>query len=135
MEYKVLARGDDALPCDDAAVLRDYFNAGTSLGQLAQLWAKSDLRFRNVHPYFPGRRLLYHHNAKSQEFVNRHDALRSRMPFNARACGLSALTLHAALAVRIMLRGISEEVQAQLHCVRHLSIMGPCASRKCAQAG
>ena len=54
MEYKVLARGDDALPCDDAAVLRDYFNAGTSLGQLAQLWAESDPRFCNVHPYFPG---------------------------------------------------------------------------------
>ena len=80
MEYKVLARGDDALPSDDAAVLRDYFNAGTSLGQLAQLWAKSDPRFRNVHPYFPGRVLLHHCNAMTQGSVNRHDALRSRMP-------------------------------------------------------
>ena len=70
-EYKVLARGENALPGEDAAVLRDYFNAGTSLNQLAELWAKSDPRFRNVHPYFPGRRLLHHHNAKIPDLVRR----------------------------------------------------------------
>lgn len=56
MEYRVLARGEDAQPCDDSAVLRDYFNAGTSLGSLVPLWASKDPRFGNVHPYFPGER-------------------------------------------------------------------------------
>ena len=54
VEYKVLARGEDAMPSDDANVLQDYFNAGTSLRELAQIWASKDPRFCNVHPYFPG---------------------------------------------------------------------------------
>lgn len=54
VQYKVLARGEDALVSDDAAVLRDYFHAGTGLSELAQQWAKQDARFCNVHPYFPG---------------------------------------------------------------------------------
>jgi len=55
VEYKVLARGEDAMPSDDANVLQDYFNAGTSLRELAQIWASKDPRFCNVHPYFPGK--------------------------------------------------------------------------------
>ena len=58
MEYKVLARGESALPCKDAGVLRDYFNAGTNLQELSRTWAGKDARFRNVHPYFPGAALF-----------------------------------------------------------------------------
>ena len=58
VEYKVLARGPSALPCEDAGVLRDYFNAGTSLQELSQTWASKDPRFCNVHPYFPGAALF-----------------------------------------------------------------------------
>ena len=58
VEYKVLARGESALPCEDAGVLRDYFNAGTSLQDLSQTWAGNDARFRSVHPYFPGAALF-----------------------------------------------------------------------------
>lgn len=54
VEYRVLARSEAAAPADDGAVLRDYFNAGTSLGELAQTWADKDTRFCSVHPYFPG---------------------------------------------------------------------------------
>ena len=93
VEYKVLARGDDALPCDDAAVLRGYFNAGTSLGQLAQLWAQSDPRFRHVHPYFPGRRSLLHHDAKAQGPVQ--GSLHLQLQASTRTCKPSALAFHA----------------------------------------
>ena len=54
VEYRVLARSEDAMPADDVDILRDYFNAGTSLGGLAQAWASKDPRFCSVHPYFPG---------------------------------------------------------------------------------
>ncbi len=53
-EYRVLARSEAAAPSDDGDVLRDYFNAGTSLGELSQTWASKDPRFCSVHPYFPG---------------------------------------------------------------------------------
>ena len=53
-EYRVLARSETAAPLDDGNVLRDYFNAGTSLGELAKIWASKDPRFCSVHPYFPG---------------------------------------------------------------------------------
>ena len=58
MEYRVLARGNSALPCEDAGVLRDYFNAGINLQELSRTWAGKDSRFRNVHPYFPGAALF-----------------------------------------------------------------------------
>ena len=54
MEFRVLARSETATPSDDGAILRDYFNAGTSLGELTQTWAAKDPRFCSVHPYFPG---------------------------------------------------------------------------------
>ena len=54
VEYRVLARSEHAAPSDDADILRDYFNAGTSLGELAQAWASKDARFSSIHPYFPG---------------------------------------------------------------------------------
>ena len=34
VEFRVLARSETAMPLDDGAILRDYFNAGTSLGEL-----------------------------------------------------------------------------------------------------
>ena len=53
--YTVLARGDDAPPDGDAAVLRDYFNLETSLVPLAETWAAADERFREVAPHIPGK--------------------------------------------------------------------------------
>ncbi|GIL60623.1 hypothetical protein Vafri_15157, partial [Volvox africanus] len=56
--YRVLARGQDANPAADAAVLHDYFNLDTNLGHLATGWAASCSRFREVSPHFPGARML-----------------------------------------------------------------------------
>ncbi len=52
--YTVLARGTDAKPSHDQAVLQDYFNLHTSLADLSVLWAEQDPRFRAVAPFFPG---------------------------------------------------------------------------------
>ncbi len=52
--FRVLARGDGALPGEDAAALHDYFNLGSRMADLSAHWADRDPRFRNIHPYFPG---------------------------------------------------------------------------------
>ena len=52
--FRVLARGDGALPSEDAAALHDYFNLGSRMADLSAQWAESDPRFRSIHPYFPG---------------------------------------------------------------------------------
>ncbi|GAB4821909.1 hypothetical protein N2152v2_008955 [Parachlorella kessleri] len=58
VEYQVVARGPQALAAEDAAVLHDYFNLGTSLAELAQQWCAADARFCTVHPHLPGARML-----------------------------------------------------------------------------
>lgn len=45
-------------PAADAAVIRDYFNLGTSLTQLSQHWAARDPRYALVAPALPGCRML-----------------------------------------------------------------------------
>ncbi|KAK9805430.1 hypothetical protein WJX73_005270 [Symbiochloris irregularis] len=55
--YKVLARGPQAVPAEDEAVLVDFFNLNVSLQQLSKQWV-ADQRFRAVHPFFPGARVL-----------------------------------------------------------------------------
>ncbi|PSC71264.1 N-glycosylase DNA lyase [Micractinium conductrix] len=42
----------------DAAALRDYFNLGTSLAELAPGWCAACDRFAAVHPLLPGARML-----------------------------------------------------------------------------
>ena len=54
VRWKVLARGDSAPQSDDHAVIADYFNLGTSLSQLADLWAAQDVRFSTIREYIPG---------------------------------------------------------------------------------
>ena len=56
--FRVLARGDGALPSEDAAALHDYFNLGSRMADLSTHWAERDPRFRNIHPYFPGAPIL-----------------------------------------------------------------------------
>ncbi|KAK9863991.1 hypothetical protein WJX84_001937 [Apatococcus fuscideae] len=58
VEYRVLARGLDTDPLQDAAVLQDYFNLHAGLAQLSAGWAERDPRFRAVAPFFPGARVL-----------------------------------------------------------------------------
>ena len=52
--YQVIARGNDAGPSEDAAVLRDYFNLQACLEELCQEWSSRDARFKSIHKYFPG---------------------------------------------------------------------------------
>jgi hypothetical protein len=54
VRYRVLSRGTGAYACGDSAALHDYFNLGTSLEQLSQIWAEHDPRFQKLQPYFPG---------------------------------------------------------------------------------
>lgn len=54
VRWRVLARGDSAPQSDDQAVIADYFNLGTSLSQLADLWAARDVRFSTIREYIPG---------------------------------------------------------------------------------
>ena len=54
VEYQVVARGPQALAIEDAAVLHDYFNLGTSLADLARQWCAADTRFCTVHPHLQG---------------------------------------------------------------------------------
>ncbi|BDA51122.1 N-glycosylase/DNA lyase at N-terminal half [Coccomyxa sp. Obi] len=56
--FRVLARGAGAVPCGDAAALHDYFNLGSRMADLTAHWAERDPRFRSIHPYFPGARVL-----------------------------------------------------------------------------
>lgn len=53
--YQVIARGNDAGPSEDAAVLRDYFNLQACLAELCQEWSSRDARFKSIYEHFPGR--------------------------------------------------------------------------------
>ena len=50
----MLARGPDARPVDDAAVLAEYFFLSVRLAPLAAEWAARDERFRSISACFPG---------------------------------------------------------------------------------
>lgn len=50
----MLARGPDARPVDDAAVLAEYFFLSVRLAPLAAEWAERDERFRSISACFPG---------------------------------------------------------------------------------
>jgi hypothetical protein len=52
VQYRVLARGQDAAESEDAALLSDYFNCSTDLAELCQHWSSRDPRFKALYPYF-----------------------------------------------------------------------------------
>ncbi|KAF5827694.1 hypothetical protein DUNSADRAFT_240 [Dunaliella salina] len=65
--YRVLARGEGVDVSDDEAAIREYLNlprktqgvaAGVSLRKLAPEWSERCERFKAIHPYFKGARML-----------------------------------------------------------------------------
>ncbi|DBA76918.1 TPA: 8-oxoguanine glycosylase ogg1 [Trebouxia sp. C0004] len=58
VRYQVIARGDSAACSEDAAVLRNYFNLQACLEELSQEWSSRDSRYKSLHSYFPGARVL-----------------------------------------------------------------------------
>ncbi|DBA86490.1 TPA: hypothetical protein ACH3X2_005469 [Trebouxia sp. C0005] len=58
VRYQVIARGDNAASSEDAAVLRNYFNLQACLEELSQEWSSRDARYKSIHSYFPGARVL-----------------------------------------------------------------------------
>ncbi|GMH36261.1 hypothetical protein BSKO_04129 [Bryopsis sp. KO-2023] len=56
--YRTIARGPRSKPKEDAKILRDYFNLDVSLTTLNEFWSEKDERFKAVHPYIPGARVL-----------------------------------------------------------------------------